>query len=292
MGKGLGWAESLDASEVVILKSGEMGPYNLAQEGFQQVLGAKGRVYTLGDLTHKRKELITQIMDRHPPLVYLIGTPAAELAAWGEIPGPVVLSIVIRPGTLSTVEGPVVSCLALPSPEDYFRSLQRIYPRVQRIGTVYDPRQTGFLVNEGRKAAKALNLDLIAVPVSSTKEAIKGLDKIKRTIDALWMLPDSTVLKRQSLEYMMLLSFRHRIPLVAVSKKYVKKGAFMALGVDYQKIGQQSGQIAIQMLHGPLSRKKTTVFAKDFEIIINLKTAKKLRIEIPADLLKEAIVVK
>ncbi len=286
-----GWSDPLQGSEVVILKSKELAPYNQIQAGFLGVLGGKGTVHCLDDRNTDDQKIISNILARNPRLVLAIGSPAARIAAQAQMQVPVVLSMILSPGIAGDIKGPVASCIALPTPEDLFRDLKRILPGINRIGTVYDPRHTTFLVAEGAKAAQALNLELTALEVSSLGDAIRGLDQLATRVDALWMLPDRTVLGRQSLEHMLLISFRNHIPLLAISEKYVRQGAFMTLKVDYTEIGKQSAHVAHKLINGTLPQGQDAVFARNNVLVINLKTAERLGIDVPAHIREEAVLV-
>ncbi len=286
-----GWAQSYNSSQVTILKSKELVPYNLAQKGFQDIMGGKETVYTLDDQVQKSKESVSKILRQSPRLLHVIGTPAARMVLSEKITMPIVFSMILNPEIISKIKGPVAGCIALPSPQALFQQMQKIMPDIRSIGTAYDPKHTGFLVIEGMKVAKELDIELVALPVSSLGEALKSLEKLATKVDALWILPDRTVMRRQSFEYMLLTSFRNRIPLIAISEKYVKQGALMTLKLDYRKMGQQAGRIAEQIINKKLPQNRTTEFAKGDKLVINLRTAEKLGIKIPASILLEAILV-
>ncbi len=285
-------ADSVKETEVAILKSKELIPYNLAQEGLQDILGGSESVFTLDDELQRSKEIISDSLRLAPNILCVIGTPAAKIAALTKVPFPIVYSMILNPEIFSEIKGPVAGCIALPSPEDFFETLLSILPDIKKIGTVYDPGQTGFLVQAGQIAARTLDLELTALPAASMKQALKSLEQLSTQVDVIWMLPDRTVMGRQTFEYLLLLSFRHRVPLAAISEKYVNQGALMSLKVDYKHIGQQAGQIAREMLKGNLKENRTSVFAKNNKLIINVKTAKKLGIKIPKPILTNALLVK
>ena len=118
------------------------------------------------------------------------------------------------------------------------------------------------------------------------------LEKLSIKVDALWLLPDRTVMTPQSFEYMLLTSYRKHIPLIAISEKYVQQGALMTLKIDYQKMGRQAGRIAEQILNSSIRKKRITLFARGSKLVINMKTAEKLGIKVPPSILEEASVIK
>ena len=285
------WSQSLKGSEVVILKSKGLAPYNQTQDGFLGVLGGKGTVHCLDDRHTDGHKIISDILASDPRLVLTIGTPAARIVAQAKMQVPVVLTMILDPGVAAGIKGPVASCIALPAPKDLFHQLKQIQPEIKNVGAVYDPEHTGFLVTEGIRAAQSLGLNLTTVKVSSLGDAIRGLDQLATRVDALWMLPDRTVLRSQSLEHMLLISFRKKIPLLTISEKYVRRGALMTLKVDYREIGEQSARVAGRLVSNPRSPAQKSVFARSNTVVLNPKTAARLGIEIPAHILDKAVLV-
>ena len=69
----------------------------------------------------------------------------------------------------------------------------------------------------------------------------------------------------------------------------VKSGGMATLGIDYYKLGLQTGEMAAEILSGKSKPQNMAIQAqKTFTITINEAKAKKLGLNIPADILKEA----
>ena len=101
-------AQSLHRSSVAVLKSKELVPYNLAQQGFQDILGnGKESVFTLDDKTLKGKQIFSEIRNRSPRLLHVIGTPAAKVIVKERMDFPVVVSMILNPDIVSQIKGPV-----------------------------------------------------------------------------------------------------------------------------------------------------------------------------------------
>ena len=97
-----------------------------------------------------------------------------------------------------------------------------LLPAVRTLGVIYDPDQTGAMVSEAGEAAKKLGLQLLAVPIASYKEVAAALRKMLGKIDALWMLPDTTVVTRQSFKFFALTALKNRLPLLTMSEVFVE----------------------------------------------------------------------
>ncbi len=83
-------------------------------------------------------------------------------------------------------------------------------------------------------------------------------------------------------------SFRNRIPFVGLSSAWVKTGELYALDWDYSDLGRQSANTALKILNGTKPEKiKTDVPGKSI-YQLNLKTVKRMKLEIDRKLIAAA----
>lgn len=98
------------------------------------------------------------------------------------------------------------------------------------------------------------------------------------------MLPDSTLLNSESVEYLMLFSFQNKVPVFSFSKQLVDRGAVAALSINPYDLGVQAGNIArllSQGRKGPLR-----VYAEKPHLSVNRKVAAKIGVRIGNDINK------
>lgn len=98
--------------------------------------------------------------------------------------------------------------------EQQLTLLKKTSPQVRRIGVIYDPSKTGWLVRQAERIARDQGVKLVTKAIASSKDSFAALDAMRDEIDALWILPDLTVLAPESVQYMLLFSFRHKIPVL------------------------------------------------------------------------------
>ena len=73
----------------------------------------------------------------------------------------------------------------------------------------------------------------------------------------------------------------------------VRAGGLATLGVDYYKLGFQTGVMAADILSGKAKPAEMAIQAqKDFKPVINMKSAAKIGLTVPEELLKDAEVIK
>jgi putative ABC transport system substrate-binding protein len=81
----------------------------------------------------------------------------------------------------------------------------------------------------------------------------------------------------------------NKILVVAGEKDSVERGAVATLGIDYYKLGQQTGEMALKIISGEAKPQDMPVESQhQTDIIINLKAAKAIGIEMPENLLHKA----
>jgi len=162
-------------------------------------------------------------------------------------------------------------------------------PNVRRVGVVFNPEHTGYLVSEATNAARQQGLQLVTRGVRSTREAIRALDGLKGKVDALWMVPDPTALADAFVTATFLFSYRHNVPVMGLSETHTDKGAVLSLGFgSSEDIGRQAGEIANAILRGKKPADVPYTMARQVKVTVNPKGARKLGIELPDSVLATA----
>ena len=107
--------------------------------------------------------------------------------------------------------------------EEQLRAIRSGLPDVRRIGLLFDPSVNGDLFAEAAASAARLGLSLIPLEVSS-KPGIPGvLDRSWGRIDALWFVPDQTVISESIVEYVTRESIFNKVPAFRVSAIVIKR---------------------------------------------------------------------
>jgi putative ABC transport system substrate-binding protein len=69
-------------------------------------------------------------------------------------------------------------------------------------------------------------------------------------IDALWLIPDTTVLTRSTMEYLAYFSLKNKIPIFSFSEKLLEFGAASGISIDLNALGRQAAGMALAVLAG------------------------------------------
>ncbi|MCF6280961.1 MAG: ABC transporter substrate-binding protein [Candidatus Polarisedimenticolaceae bacterium] len=284
------------AENIAAVKSVDIKPYKRAIKGFKEVLPTKITEYVLrykGSNGEDREKLLLLVDGKKTDLLFTLGTEALDLVKNNFTDVPVIFSFVLNPAQViggewinnnSNLRG---ISMNIPSVEQ-FKILQQAVPEAKRIGVVYDPLKTGHQVAEAKIAAEQLGMRIVPQKISSSEEAINAIDRLEGQVDAIWMVPDTTAITRESMKYILLFSFRNGLPLIGLSEKYVKSGALFALSFDSEDIGRQAGEIAGKILDGE-TRSTLGIYApRLLKLSINMKTAEKIGLNVPESLMQMA----
>ena len=276
------------ADSVAVIKSGEIKPYQDALAGFKEVCKVKTTEINIAGEIGNETEIAKKIKDKKPDLILAIGTKAAILAKQEISNIPIVFLMVSRPEKYG-LTGKNITGVSLNIPAKVqFKTLKSIIPQLKTIGVIYNPIISGKAIEIATTAARDLGLELFAIKINSEKEVPQALRTLKGNIDAMWMVIDETVVNSQSTPHIILFTIRNKIPLMGLSVRFAQDGALLALQSDYKNMGRQSGKIANLILESNSINVMPIASPEKSELVLNLKTAKLIDIDIPPDVIKRA----
>ena len=165
--------------------------------------------------------------------------------------------------------------------------LLRITPGVKNVHVLYNPidKSSTLGLAELEKAAVKLGVHLIPRKVRSLEEIENASKTIPQGVDAIAILPDSLVESRAT--YLAEAAIKRKLPLYGVSVQNARAGAVMAYGWGPFPTGKQAARLADQILKGT-KPSELPAEAVDFNLTINLKTARAISLHIPDEILQEA----
>ncbi|BCS52002.1 ABC transporter substrate-binding protein [Geobacter sp. SVR] len=236
--------EQARAYQVLVVQSRREPALDEALAGFRTARLSE-RVIVLSD--YGEADVVRIVREERPALVLAVGDSA--LAAARKIRHvPVVALMALGFPSMYGSHPNLGGIGMLASPERYltlFRTMKR-----RRVGLLYHPAKSAWYLRQARQAAQRMDIELILREVSTPRSALTQLDTLKGAVDALWMLPDTSAVTRETVEAYFHFSQEQRVPVISFAAPYLKLGAAAILELDRTDIGRQAGEMALSILRG------------------------------------------
>lgn len=252
-----------------------------------------------GDLT-KLDEYAKELVGLKPDLIFVNTSPATAVIkkATEGTDIPVVFSMVadpLRAGFIKSIESSGnnltgTGCAYITIAPKRLEILKQIDSTIKKVLIFYRPEDLsgGPATESILEKAPEIGVEVAAVPIQKKEDIRDYLAKLKPgEIDAI-MDPADSMTTAGLTEWGISKAAELKVPLMMLSKGECEKGALACFGVDYIDLGKQSSLMANQILIGIKPTNIPTETPRKFLLIINLKTATAIDLEIPEEVLHKA----
>jgi putative ABC transport system substrate-binding protein len=160
--------------------------------------------------------------------------------------------------------------------------LLKIAPAVSRVAVLYAPDApvTATQLGQIRSSAAALHVTLDLVPVPSADAPDSALDTLVPASAAGMVVLSGAQLSVQ-FRRLVTLAAKLRLPAIYPYRYYVDAGGLASYGVDRVDSSRQAARFVDRILKGARPADLPIEQPTKFELVLNLKTAKVLGIEVP-----------
>lgn len=231
-------------------------------------------------------------------LVLAIATPAAQAAATAIPDRPVLFTAVTDPVAADLVDsaeapgGNVTGTNDLNPVADQIALIKEIVPNAKTVGVVYSSGEVNseVQVKLAKEAADKNGLTIKEQSVTQVGEVPTALEALGQ-VDAIYVPTDNLIVS--GIDSVMQYSTSKQIPVFSGDTGPVEEnGAVATLGLDYEKLGYQTGQMAIRILRdGEKPESMPVEQLTEFELVVNKKGAADVGIELPQAVLDRAATV-
>ncbi|HEV2552101.1 MAG TPA: ABC transporter substrate-binding protein [Stellaceae bacterium] len=239
-------------------------------------------------------ELAADLVRQKVAVIVAATTPAAVVAKAATKSIPIIFEIAGDPvalglvGSLNRPEGNITGVTQLSSVSVPKRVglLHEMLPAAKTIGLLLNPNdpKAEAQSREVEAPARALGLRLEVVKATAIGEFEAAFALLaERRADAL-IVGSSELLSRGRAQ-LAELAARHAIPTIYQYRDYVEAGGLISYGASLATSYRQVGVYAGRILKGAKPVDLPVMQVSKFELVINLKTAKALNLEIPPSLL-------
>jgi putative tryptophan/tyrosine transport system substrate-binding protein len=235
-------ALNVRAADVLTLQSSRDAAYHNAVRGFEASFQGTSRLVVISD--YNEVDVVRLVREERPQLVVAVGE--AALAACEKVRDIPVVTILSPSLNHRKLPANVCGVNMVAEPGKYLELFDAM--RKKRIGVLYDPSKSGRYLDQAAQAARNFGVTLETVEVHISQEVQSALEKLRGRIDALWVLPDSTVVSGVNMEAYIIFSIDNKVPVVSYLKQHLRSGVAASLDVDFYDIGRQAGDLCLQLI--------------------------------------------
>jgi putative tryptophan/tyrosine transport system substrate-binding protein len=238
--------------------------------------------------------LAADLIDHRADIIvaaYLVAAHAAE-AATRTVPIIFITgSDPVSAGLVSSLNQPIgnatgIAFMFTRLMEKNLATLHELVPDAVVIGALVNPNNSNVepQLRDLREAAGGLGLQIVALSARSESEIDAAFATLRQQkIEALLVTADGFFFGLQ--EKLATLAARYAVPAFYPLSDYVLAGGLISYGANLAESWRQAGAYVARILRGAKPSDLPIMQSEKFELVINAKAAKALRLEIPPKLL-------
>jgi putative ABC transport system substrate-binding protein len=164
--------------------------------------------------------------------------------------------------------------------------LHDLAPNARRIALLMNPDNANAEAerNDAQAGAARLGKDTIPVDARNADEIDRAFTQLVREkADAVIAATDPVMLARR--EQIVALAERHALPAVSFTRPFALVGGLLSYGPDIGWMYRQAGGYIGQILKGARPADMPVMQSTRFELVLNLKTARRLKLAVPSNFL-------
>jgi putative ABC transport system substrate-binding protein len=166
--------------------------------------------------------------------------------------------------------------------------LREIVPGLTRLGIMGNFESPNAVVElkEAEGTARALGIEAKHIGIRYAEDIASVFGGLKGRVDSLYIAPDPLVFSNREKISMMALELK--LPTIYAYRDYVESGGLVSYGPNIRSMFRRAAELVDKVLRGTKAGDIPVEQPTNFELVINLKTAKALGLEIPPQLLARA----
>lgn len=289
--------------KIGITQLAEHPALDAAREGFIEALKSKGfdngknikidYENAQGDIA-TAQTIAQNFVSQKEDLILAIATPSAQAAFNATKDIPILITAVtdpIKAGLTKSLDKPDANVTGTSddvSAQKQLELLKKLVPNSKTVGILYNSSEVNseIQLENIKKILPEFNLELKAVGVTNVNEISQALNSMTDKIDVLYVPTDNLVANAMPL--ISNTCFKNNIPIIGSEEGHVANGALATNGIDYKKLGFETGLMAVEVLSGKAVSELPIKTLSELSIVVNTDAAQKLNIQIPEDILSKA----
>lgn len=227
-------------------------------------------------------------------LVLAVATPAAQAVAQAITDKPVLFTAVTDAVAAELVDsnekpgGNLTGTSDMAPIDEQLKLLQQIVPDAKKVGIVYASGEVNseVQVEAAEKAAPEFGLEIVSTTVTTANDIQQATEALG-DVDAIYVPTDNMVVS--GIASLVQVAEAKQIPVIGAESGTVEGGAVATLGIDYEQLGYQTGEMALKILQdGGDPATMPVEVSKTFTYVVNPGAAERMGVTIPKEILDQA----
>lgn len=166
--------------------------------------------------------------------------------------------------------------------------LKRLVPEAKTVGLLYTGSEDNSVLQASiaKEAIEALGMDWVEVKVTNSNDVQQAAQSLVDQCDVLYIPTDNVA--ASSMPIISEVMTAKGIAIICGESGMVAAGGTATLGINYYKLGYQTGLMAVDVLGGADVSTMPIQAQSEFDYAFNMEVAQAIGLEIPADLLEQA----
>ncbi|EOH95983.1 ABC transporter substrate-binding protein [Enterococcus pallens] len=290
-----GGAANSDAKHVGVLQLVQHASLDGAYEGFKE--GLKEGGYTEGEnlvIDYQNaqnnqdnlKSMSEKLVKDKNDLLLGIATPSAQSLLNATTDIPIVVTAVTDLEEAKLVKsdkepgGNLTGTTDMVPIDKQIDLLLSIIPDAKKVGIMYNAGEANSKIQAdlAQEALEKAGVEVVTKTANTTNDVQQVTESLANEVDGIYVPTDNTFASAASIIGEVVKE--KKIPLVAGSTDQVEAGGLATVGIDYKKLGKQTGLMAAKILDGDAEPATTPVESADsLELVVNKDMAEALGID-------------
>jgi putative ABC transport system substrate-binding protein len=166
--------------------------------------------------------------------------------------------------------------------------LREVVPKLVRLAIMANAGAPGAVLEmrEVLATASSVGLEVTPIEVRQAAEIVSAIEALKGRADSLYIATDPLIFSNRI--QINALAQAARLPTIYGSREYVDAGGLMSYGPNWSDLFRHAAEVVNKILRGAKPADIPVEQPTKFDLILNLKTAKALGLELPSTLLARA----
>ena len=238
--------------------------------------------------------LVEELLRLKVEVIVAVNTPAAQAAKNATKTVPVVIMRVADPvksGLVASLARPGGNVTGLSFMPDTLgpkgvELLHEILPKTTRMAALYQGNNAGavLIVDEVERKGAQIGLKFVRLPVRDETDYAGAFEIASHAkSEALFVMDDGAITKHR--QQIIELAAKHTLPVVSIYRDFAVSGGLLAYGPKLDVVYRRAADYVGKLIRGAPASSIPVEQPVDFDLVINMKTAKALGLTIPQSVL-------